>query len=215
MRFAVDALLFDMDGTLVDSTPSVLRSWRTVVAEFAVPPALFAAVPTHGRPSVEILADLMDDPELIARAAARLDELELADTADIRVLPGAAELTAAVPAGRWAVVTSAGRPLAEVRLAAAGIAPPQLVTIDDVARGKPDPEPFLLAAKLLGVDPERCLVLEDAPAGIASGRAAGARTVAVVTTHTADELDADLVVPDLSALRLGRDGDRLVVEPVG
>ncbi|HEU5355702.1 MAG TPA: HAD-IA family hydrolase [Actinocrinis sp.] len=206
MRFDVDALLFDMDGTLVDSTASVLRGWQTVAAEFPIPPDLFAVVPRHGRPAVEIMADLLPR-ELIPAAAARLDELERTDTDDVVLLPGAARLLAAAPAGRWAVVTSAGRPLAQVRLGAAGIgtvgiAAPALVTIDDVSRGKPDPEPFLLGAKLLGVPPERCLVFEDAPAGLAAARAAGAMTVAVTTTHTADELDADLIVPDLSAVRI-------------
>src|SRR5581483_2415104 len=214
MRFEVDALLFDMDGTLVDSTASVLRGWQTVAAEFPIPPDLFAVVPRHGRPAGEILADLLP-AELIPAAAERLDELERTDTGDVVLLPGAARLLAAAPAGRWAVVTSAGRPLARVRLGAAGIDAATLVTIDDVSRGKPDPEPFLLGAKLLGVPPERCLVFEDAPAGLAAARAAGAVTVAVATTHAADELDADVVVPDLSAVRIvgvtapegGRDGE--------
>jgi mannitol-1-/sugar-/sorbitol-6-phosphatase len=206
MRFEVDALLFDMDGTLVDSTASVLRGWQTVAAEFPIPPDLFALVPRHGRPAVEILADLLPG-ELIPAAAERLDELERSDTGDVVPLPGASRLLAAAPAGRWAVVTSAGRPLARVRLGAAGvdtagIDAPVLVTIDDVSRGKPDPEPFLLGAKLLGVPPERCLVFEDAPAGLAAARAAGAATVAVTTTHSADELDADVVVADLSAVRI-------------
>ncbi len=211
MRFEVDALLFDMDGTLIDSTGSVLRSWDTVAAEFAIPADLFAAVPRHGRPAAEILADLVPR-ELIAPAAARLDELELTDTEDVTALPGAAGLLAAAPDGSWAVVTSAGRELARVRLAAGGISARHLVTIDDVSRGKPDPEPFLLGAKLLGVEPSRCLVLEDAPAGLAAARAAGAATVAVTTTHSAAELDADLVVPDLSVLRIELHGDALVVE---
>ncbi|MBS2965418.1 HAD-IA family hydrolase [Actinocrinis puniceicyclus] len=201
MRFEVDALLFDMDGTLVDSTASVLRGWRTVSAEFPVPPALFDAVPRHGRPAVEILADLLPR-ELIPAAAARLDELERTDTGDVVALPGAAGLLAAAPPGRWAVVTSAGRALAGARLAAAGIDAPLLVTIDDVSRGKPDPEPFLLGAKLLGVPPQRCLVFEDAPAGLAAARAAGAATVAVATTHPAGALDADLVLADLAAVRI-------------
>jgi sugar-phosphatase len=201
MRFEVDALLFDMDGTLVDSTASVVRGWQTVAAEFPIPPDLFAVVPRHGRPAGEILADLLPR-ELIPAAARRLDELERTDTGDVVLLPGAARLLAAAPAGRWAVVTSAGRPLARVRLGAAGIDAAALVTIDDVSRGKPDPEPFLLGAKLLGVPPQRCLVFEDAPAGLAAARAAGAMTVAVATTHAADELDADIVVPDLSAVRI-------------
>lgn len=201
MRFEVDALLFDMDGTLVDSTASVLRGWQTVAAEFAIPEDLFAAVPRHGRPAGEIMADLLPR-ELIAPATERLDDLERTDTADVAPLPGAAALLAAAPPGRWAVVTSAGRTLAKVRLAAAGIDAPRVVTIDDVSRGKPDPEPFLLGAKLLGVPPEDCLVFEDAPAGLASARAAGAKTIAVTSTHTADQLDADWVVPNLTGIRV-------------
>lgn len=210
MRFEVDALLFDMDGTLVDSTASVLRSWDTVAAEFAIPGELLAVVPRHGRPATEILADLVP-PDVIGPAAARLDELEMTDTADVTLLPGAAQLMAAAPPGRWAVVTSAGRALARIRLAAAGIDAPRVVTIDDVSRGKPDPEPFLLGAKLLGVSPERCLVFEDAPAGLAAARAAGASTVAVTTTHTADQLEADLIVPDLTAVHIERGGDGQLV----
>lgn len=201
MRFEVDALLFDMDGTLVDSTAAVLRSWLTVAAEFAIPADRFAVVPRHGRPATEIMADLLPRSQ-VAAAVARMGELERADTADVTLLPGAGALLDAAPAGRWAVVTSADRALAAVRLGAVGIEAPRLVTIDDVSRGKPDPEPFLLAAKLLGVPAESCLVFEDAPAGLAAARAAGASTVAVTTTHAADQLEADLVVSDLTELRI-------------
>ncbi|HEU5429251.1 MAG TPA: HAD-IA family hydrolase [Actinocrinis sp.] len=218
MRFDVDAVLFDMDGTLVDSTASVLRGWQTVAAEFPIPPDLFAVVPRHGRPAAQILADLLPR-ELIPAAAERLDELERTDTGDVVLLPGAARLLAAAPTGRWAVVTSAGRSLARVRLGAAGIDAPVLVSIDDVSRGKPDPEPFLLGAKMLGVPPERCLVFEDAPAGLAAARAAGTMTVAVATTHAPGELEADAVVPDLGAVRIaavnssahGEDGGIVVI----
>ncbi len=98
------------------------------------------------------------------------------------------------------MVTSATRKLAEARLAAVGIRPKHLITADDITRGKPDPEPFLLAARHLGVDPARCAVFEDAPAGLAAGRAAGAKTVALTTTAPAEELVADVIVPDLSAV---------------
>jgi len=210
VRFAIDALLVDMDGTLLDSTPSVLRCWATIAAEFAIPADRFAAVPRHGRPAVEILRDLVD-PGLVPRAARRLDELELADTDGTVALPGAVALLAAAPHGTLAVVTSAGRELAAARLGAAGLTAPFLITIDDVTQGKPDPEPFLLGAELLGVKAGRCLVLEDAPAGLAAARAAGAASIAVTSTHRPDELDADLVVADLSALRIERAGTGLVV----
>jgi sugar-phosphatase len=211
MRFEVDALLVDMDGTLIDSTASVLRGWKVLAEEFAIPADRFAAVPRHGRPAVEILRELVD-PERVDRAAARLDELEISDVDGIVPLPGAVALLSAAPAGTLAVVTSAGRGLATARSRAAGLTAPVLVTADDVARGKPDPEPFLLGAELLGAKPARCLVLEDAPAGLAAGRAAGAACIAVAATHHAGDLDADVVVPDLSALRIERTDTGLVVE---
>ena len=137
-------------------------------------------------------------------------EIELEDTDDIQVLPGAARaLDALVATGRCAIVTSCTRDLALARLRAAGLrAPDVLVAAEDVVRGKPDPEPFLLAARTLGVDPSRCLVVEDAPAGLRAGRAAGMTTLAVSTTHAADELAADglahHVVPDLAAVAMVR-----------
>ena len=118
----------------------------------------------------------------------------------VRLLPGTEEFLAGLPAERWAVVTSATRRLAEARLAAVGILPKTLIAADDITRGKPDPEPYLLAARTLGVDPADCVVFEDAPAGLQAGRAAGMTTVALATTHRAEELTADLVVKDLSAL---------------
>jgi sugar-phosphatase len=118
----------------------------------------------------------------------------------VELLPGTKAFLGPLPADRWAVVTSATRRPAEARLAAAGIRPKTLVTADDVTRGRPDPEPHLLAAREPGVDPAGCVVLEDAPAGPAAGRAAGMTTVALTTTHPAHELDADLVVKDPSAL---------------
>lgn len=118
----------------------------------------------------------------------------------VHLLPGTAALLDSLPADRWAVVTSATRRLAEARLEAVGIRPKTLVCADDITRGKPDPEPYLLAARHLGVDPAHCVVFEDAPAGLQAGRAAGMTTVALATTHQAHELTADLVVKDLSAL---------------
>lgn len=135
-------------------------------------------------------------------AVARIEDLEVEDVSNggAVLLPGTRDLLDALPAERWAVVTSATRRLAEARLAAVGILPKTLVAADDITRGKPDPEPYLLAARTLGVDPARCVVFEDAPAGLQAGRAAGMTTVALATTHQAHELTADLVVKDLSAL---------------
>ena len=195
-----DALLFDLDGTLVDSTPAVLRSWTRWAVEHGVTAEQFAAVHSHGRTAAELVADLLP-AHRVPGAVARIEELERSDTEGIAALPGAAELLATLPADRWAIVTSGVRPLARARIAAAGLpVPGVLVTADDVARGKPDPEPFLLGAARLAVPAQRCVVVEDAPAGLAAARAAGMRSVAVTTTHGTDDLAADLVVPDLSAL---------------
>jgi sugar-phosphatase len=150
---------------------------------------------------VEIAADLLP-ADIVPQALARIEELEVEDVPNggSRLLPGTAAFLDSLPSDRWAVVTSATRRLAEARLEAVGILPKTLVAADDVTRGKPDPEPYLLAARELGVDPARCVVFEDAPAGLRAGRAAGMTTVALTTTHQAHELDADLVVENLSAL---------------
>ncbi|WP_069869721.1 HAD family hydrolase [Streptomyces malaysiensis] len=200
MKISADALLFDNDGTLVSSLDSVRRCWTRWAGEFGIAPEDFARVELHGRPADDIIADLLP-ADGAPRARARIDELELEDVpGGVKLLPGTAELLAALPAGRWAVVTSANGPLAEARLAEVGIRPGTLISADDITRGKPDPEPFLLAAERLGVDPARCVVFEDAPAGLASGRAAGMRTVALATTTSREELVADIVVEDLSAV---------------
>ncbi|ODU03935.1 MAG: phosphatase [Pseudonocardia sp. SCN 72-86] len=186
-----------MDGTLVDSTPAVARCWARWADEHHVPTAVLAN--THGRPAAEIVADVLPTDQVPA-ALARIIALELADTDGVVPLPGALDaLRATTPA---AIVTSCTRDLARARIAAAGLpAPAVLVTADDVRAGKPDPEPFLLAARHLGVDPARCLVVEDAPAGLAAGRAAGATTLAVAGTHDLTALVADAHAPDLSHVR--------------
>ncbi|MFF5567305.1 HAD family hydrolase [Streptomyces sp. NPDC012623] len=200
MTIHAEALLFDNDGTLVSSLASVTRCWTRWAREYGVTAEAFARVGLHGRPAAEIAADLLP-ADRVDEAVARIEQLEVDDVAGgVVLLPGTAELLAAVPAERWAVVTSATRRLAEARLAAVGLRPGTMVAADDITRGKPDPEPYLLGAARLGVDPARCVVFEDAPAGLASARAAGMRTVALATTHDRAELEADLVVPDLSAL---------------
>ncbi|MEU9235418.1 HAD-IA family hydrolase [Streptomyces subrutilus] len=200
MNLHAEALLFDNDGTLVSSMESVHRCWTRWAREYGMADEDFARVELHGRPAAEIIAELLP-AEARPGALARIEALEVGDVAGgVVLLPGTKDLLSALPAGRWAVVTSATRPLAEARLREAGIDFPELVAAEDVTRGKPDPEPFLLAARRLGVDPARCVVFEDAPAGLAAGRAAGMRTVALTTTHTAAELDADVVVRDLSAV---------------
>ncbi|MCX5260599.1 HAD family hydrolase [Streptomyces canus] len=201
MKIHAEALLFDNDGTLVSSLESVHRCWTRWAEEFGITAEEFARVELHGRPAVEIAADLLP-ADVVPRALARIEQLEVEDVPNggVHLLPGTRAFLDALPTDRWAVVTSATRRLAEARLEAVGILPKTMVAADDVTRGKPDPEPYLLAARELGVDPARCVVFEDAPAGLRAGLAAGMTTVALTTTHQAHELDADLVVENLSAL---------------
>ncbi|WP_406214509.1 HAD family hydrolase [Streptomyces canus] len=212
MKISAEALLFDNDGTLVSSLESVHRCWTRWAEEFGITAEEFARVELHGRPAVEIAADLLP-ADVVPRALARIEQLEVEDVPNggVHLLPGTKAFLDALPADRWAVVTSATRRLAEARLEAVGILPKTLVAADDVTRGKPDPEPYLLAARELGVDPARCVVFEDAPAGLRAGRAAGMTTVALTTTHQAHELDADLVVENLSALSAQVTGGNLEV----
>ena len=190
-----DALLLDLDGVLVDSEAAATRAWLWWASLRRLDPAPFMRA--HGRPSRETIAEFA--PELEAETeAALVEEHETSDTAAVVALPGAAAmLRAACPT---AIVTSGGRRLAEARLRAAGLPRPAvLVTADAVSRGKPDPEPYLVAARRLGVPPARCTVFEDAPAGVAAGRAAGMRVVALTTTFGARELDgADHIVANLA-----------------
>ncbi|CAL9323350.1 HAD-IA family hydrolase [Streptomyces olindensis] len=201
MKIHAQALLFDNDGTLVSSLASVDRCWTRWATEYGITAEEFARVELHGRPAAEIAADLLP-AHVVPEAVARIEDLEVEDVPNggVHLLPGTRAFLDSLPAERWAVVTSATRRLAEARLDAVGILPKTLVAADDITRGKPDPEPYLLAARTLGVDPARCVVFEDAPAGLAAGRAAGMTTVALTTTHQAHELHADLVVDDLSAL---------------
>jgi len=178
----VDAVLFDMDGTLVDSDAAVERSWSTWATEHGVDPAVVLPI-AHGNPAEITVAALLPalGPDEVATSAARQLALQYDDLADVGPTKGAEHLVAllnerAVP---WAVVTTADRRLADARLAAAGLTAPLLVTADDITANKPDPEGYLLAARRLGVAPQRCLVVEDTATGLQAGRAAGARTAAL------------------------------------
>ena len=179
LQAGVEAVLFDMDGTLVDSDAAVERAWRTWAGEYGVDPSATLAV-AHGRPAEGTARELLPeaDDATVAAAAARQLALQYDDLSDVAAAAGAAELLAriAVP---WAVVTSADRRLANARLRAAGFRPPVLITSEDVPAGKPDPAGYELAAARLGADPRRCLVVEDSEAGIQAGRAAGALVAAL------------------------------------
>ncbi len=217
MRLPADALLFDSDETLVSCLHSVVRVWTRWAQSYGLTPADVARVEVHGRPAAAIVAELLP-AEQVAEALVRLEEAEVADAAagGAVPVPGAVELLASLPVDRWAVVTSANRRVAGARLGRAGIHPKFLVTVDDITHHKPHPEPFLLAAGQLGVDPARCVVVEDAPAGLAAGRAAGMATIALTTTHRAQELEADVTVADLTALSVQVMGDgRLEISVAG
>jgi sugar-phosphatase len=209
-RFTVDAVLFDLDGTLVDSTASVYRNWRRIATILGRDGEDLAGhlqgIP--GRQVLRIIEPGLSE-ERISELDAALIDGEVADTADVVATKGAIDLLSAIPEDRWAIVTSGPRRLARARLAAAGIpAPRTLVTADDVVTGKPDPAPFRLVAARIGHPPERCLAVEDAPAGITSARAAGCRTLGVLTTYPS--LDAD-TVRDLSALTIDATAGGLAV----
>ena len=172
-RVTCEALLFDMDGTLVDSTAVVERQWARWGARRGIGLATILAV-SHGRPTLETLS--MVAPQWATPEEAEAVDAEEAGGSDgIQAVPGARELTSALPHGSWGVVTSAGRALARSRLTAAGLpVPSMLITPEDVSPGKPDPGGYLEAARRLSARPEHCLVFEDAPVGVRAGVAAGA-----------------------------------------
>ncbi len=201
------ALLFDLDGVLIDSTPAVIRVWTQWAMAHGFDPDEVVRR-AHGRPSISTIREYL--PHADHEAENRVVESgEIADLNGVVPLPGARELLEALPPDRWTIVTSCTRQLGTTRLCAAGLPIPlRLVTCDDVKNGKPDPEPYLKGASLLGVAAKDCIVVEDAPAGIRAGKAAGARVIACRTTSPEQELrDAgpDWIVDDCKSISvLGR-----------
>lgn len=195
-------VLFDLDGVLVDSTPAVERVWVAWAKKHDVDSETIVKK-AHGRPSIATIRELLPHSDHAAEDR-EVERMEIADIRDVVALPGAAHLLETLPAARFTVVTSATRPLAEVRLRAAGLfVPAQMVTASDISRGKPDPEPYYKGAEKLKLSPADCIVVEDAPAGIRSGKTAGARVIALRTTTPDDELreaGADWIVDDCAAI---------------
>lgn len=196
-----DAVLSDLDGVLVDSGDTIEETWSAWAVAHGIDPDWILRI-SHGVPSREVIARALPgiDRERLAAETATVEQMDIA--APAAAFPGAHELLDGVPAGRLAIVTSCGALLAPARLRAAALPTPAvLIDSDRVAHGKPAPEPYLLGAAELGVDPARCVVLEDAPAGIAAGRAAGASIWAIATTHAPEALRAaDRIWPDLAAI---------------
>jgi mannitol-1-/sugar-/sorbitol-6-phosphatase len=198
------ALLFDLDGVLVDSTPAVTRVWsRWAIAHGLDPDDVVRKA--HGRPSIETIRDYLPDSDYEAENSV-VERGEIEDLEGVVFLPGVRELLAALPPDRWAIVTSCTRNLAAVRLRAAGLPRPErFVTCDDIKNGKPNPEPYLKGAALLGIPAKDCVVVEDAPAGIRAGKAAGARVIACRTTAPESDLKragADWIVDDCKSISL-------------
>ena len=205
------AVLFDMDGVLVDSTHAVARVWRKWALDRGFDPVKVVRA-AHGRPSIDTVRDFLPNADSNAENL-EVERQEVEDLEGVVAMPGARALVTSIPDGRWTVVTSATRPLAEVRLRAAGIPiPKSLITADDIQHGKPHPDQK--AAARLGYPPSECVVVEDAPAGIQAGKAAGARVIAVPTTSNRRELEkagADWVVRNCADIAAALDGSGLVL----
>lgn len=197
-----DALLFDLDGVLVDSTACIERTWVTWAMRHGLD-ASVVVLAAHGRRALETVRRLAPQLDAVSEVA-QLAALEATAVEGVFNVRGARALIDALPGNRWAVVTSALRPVAEHRLRLAHLPlPAVMICAEDVANGKPDAEGYLTAAYQLGIAPTHCVVVEDAPAGLSAARAAGMRAIAVTTTHSPDELgDSMAIAPALDAIRL-------------
>jgi len=196
-------LLFDMDGVLISSIGSVERCWKRWCKQYGVPNADSFEVP-HGTRAVDIVRMLKPefDERQVAQGLRAIEDMEIEDTGDLTVLPGAKALLARLPPERWAIVTSATHRLMLGRLAAAGLpVPERIIAGDMVERGKPDPEPYRRGAELLGLKPANCVVVEDAPSGVGAGVAAGCRALGVLGTHEIGDLhEATWIAESLDAI---------------
>jgi sugar-phosphatase len=204
--FSCSAILFDLDGVLVDSTRAVDREWREWARRKGVDGDAVMAI-AHGVRTIEVIRRVA--PHLRAEAEVlELESREADHQEGVHVMPGAVALVCSIPEGRWGVVTSGTRLLASARLRFCGLPVPKvLVTADDVANGKPHPEPYLKGAARLGFEPTDCLVIEDAPAGIRSARAGGMKVVGITSTYAAAKLvEVDALVTGLAQIQVGRDG---------
>jgi sugar-phosphatase len=201
-NFVCSAILFDLDGVLVDSTKSVDRQWRRWAIDNHLDPETVTSV-AHGVRTIEVVRRFA--PHLPAEEETlKLEAREADDREGVEVMPGADSLLKSIPTDRWCVVTSGTRKLAVSRLQLAQLPTPRvLVAADDVSKGKPDPEPYLKGAELLGIEPTECIVIEDAPAGIRSAHAGRMKAIALPSTFSAAQLqEADGIVKSLSDIQI-------------
>ncbi len=200
--FDCQALLFDLDGTLVDSSGAVVRAWEWWAHGHNIDVARILKI-SHGRPSRDVIREIAPDLDHVEEGR-RILRREEQDREGLVLIPGADHVVATAQAGRWTVVTSCPRNLARIRLEAVGLpVPATIVTADQITRAKPDPEAFLLGAERLGVAPENCVVFEDAPAGIQGAKAAGMRVIAVQFHNLPVALPVtDAVIPDYRSVEL-------------
>ncbi|KAH9942582.1 phosphatase [Amylocystis lapponica] len=216
-----DAILFDMDGTLVDSTDGVVGAWELFAEKYPGIDVTEVLSSSHGVRTVENLRIHcgIEDPDELEREAERFEAAIVFNSKKdgrrgIVALPGVREIieellpVAKFPNPRWAICTSATRSYATAALKTAGVPVPDVfVASEDVEKGKPEPDPYLLGAKRCGVDASKCLVVEDAPSGVRSGRAAGCKTLALLTSHSREQVDAaqpDYVVKNLASVSMKR-----------
>jgi mannitol-1-/sugar-/sorbitol-6-phosphatase len=209
--FVCSAILFDLDGVLVDSTGAVDRHWRIWARERNIDEEKVIAI-AHGVRAIEVIRTIA--PHLDAEEELRkLERDETSDHNKLEAMPGAIDLVDSLPQNRWGVVTSGSRYIAPDRLRMVGVPVPKvLITADDVINGKPHPEPYLKGAEALGVDPKQCLVIEDAPAGIRAAHAGGMKVIGFASTYKPEQLaQADAVIKTFEELSVAEDGKFLSV----
>lgn len=204
MQIECAALLFDLDGVLINSTPAVERVWRQWAIEHGFNPDNVVAR-AHGRPSLTTVREFLPDADHEAENRI-VERREIEDLEGVVPLPGAPDLLASLPSERWTIVTSCTRALAEVRIRAAGLPlPKQMITSNDINHGKPHPEPYIKGASVLGFPAAECIVVEDVPAGVTAGKTAGAKVIAFTTTvqeFALREAGADWVLNGCGDIRL-------------
>jgi len=205
------AILFDMDGTLVDSTAIVEGAWGWWAKRHSIPVGDVLHF-SHGRPTLATMEHFLPGRDHTAELV-EMSTFEETQLEGLVPVPGAIRTVQSVQGGAWAVVTSAPRRLAEIRLEATGFPLPEvLVPADEIERGKPDPQGFLLASQHLGIPADQCLVFEDTQPGLDAGVRAGMQSVALLTTFARDQLSAEWAIRDFNDVRVTRQGDELLVE---